>query len=161
MRPIIEKKAALSDQYKQMFSDAKSILVFEYQGLSAKDLTILRRKLHNGGAKMYVLKNNIASRAFAGAGINEFNNITGPNAIIIANQDEIIPFKEVYELNKEHSFIKLKGGYLEKKFIPSEAIADLANIPSREGLYAMFLSCLQAPIRNFLYGIKAVGESKQ
>ena len=44
--------------------------------------------------------------------------------------------------------------------VTPEQLAQIANIPSRAGLYSMLLSCLQGPIRNFLYGLKSVGEKK-
>ena len=47
-----------------------------------------------------------------------------------------------------------------KETILPEQLATIANVPSRNGLYSMLLSCLQGPIRNFLYGLKSVGEKK-
>ena len=45
--------------------------------------------------------------------------------------------------------------------IEASQLAELASIPSKEGLFSMLLSCLQGSIRNLAYGLKAVSEHKQ
>ena len=40
-------------------------------------------------------------------------------------------------------------------------IKEVAELPSREGLLAMLLSVLQAPVRNFALAVKAVAEQKE
>lgn len=140
---------------------AKSFIVFEYSGLTAKSITALRAELHKSGSKMYVLKNNILRRALNEAGINDFEGkVKGPNAIAIAFEDEIAPIKSVNNVAKEFDVVHLKGAYLENSFADEAKIKQLANIPGRDGLYSMLLSCLQSPIRSFLYAVKAVGENK-
>ena len=110
---------------------------------------------------MYVLKNNILRRALSSANIEGFDDyLTGPNAIAISFGDEITPFKSVNNVAKEFSVVKLKAGYIENTFADGSKIQQLANIPSRSGLYSMFLSCLQSPIRNLMYAFKAVSEKK-
>ncbi|GAA5414598.1 50S ribosomal protein L10 [Ureaplasma ceti] len=140
---------------------AKSFIVFEYSGLTAKSITALRSELYKSGSKMYVLKNNILRRALKEAGINDFEGLVkGPNAIAIAFEDEIAPIKNVNNVAKEFDVVNLKGAYIENTFADQNKIQQLANIPGREGLYSMFLSCLQSPIRSFLYAVKAVSETK-
>ncbi|MDE6477215.1 MAG: 50S ribosomal protein L10 [Mycoplasmoidaceae bacterium] len=160
MKTVIAKKEADSQTLAEELKTSKSFLVFEYLGLNAKDITSLRRNLHKAGAKMYVAKNNIFNRAMKLAGVDKISDIAGPNALIVSQGDEVAPFKEISEIAKKHTFIKFKGGILDNQFIGPDSLSQIASIPGREGLYSMLLSCLQAPIRNFLYGIKAVGESK-
>jgi len=160
VKPIIQQKEKDSLQLAENLKKAKSFLVFEYQGLDAKQSTLLRKKLHAANAKMFVAKNNILNRAFAAASINQVSEISGPNALIIGFEDEIAPFKEIAEIIKINKNIKYKIGLIENDLIKPEQLASLAAIPSREGLYSMLLSCLQASISNLARGIKAVGESK-
>ncbi|MDE7434068.1 MAG: 50S ribosomal protein L10 [Mycoplasmoidaceae bacterium] len=160
MKAIIQQKEADSKTLAEEIKNCKSFVVFEYLGLNAKDITSLRRKLHEANAKMYVAKNNIFNRAMQLAGVDKISEISGPNAMIVSNGDEVAPFKEISEIAKSHTFIKFKGGIIDNQLIGPDSLSQIASIPGREGLYSMLLSCLQAPIRNFLYGIKAVGESK-
>jgi large subunit ribosomal protein L10 len=160
VKTVIQEKETLSKELASNLAKAKSIVLFEYLGLNARELTLLRKKLHAVNAIMYVSKNNIYTRALALAKITGFNDISGPNALLISMGDEIAPFKEINELMKIHKFIKFKNGLLESNIIGADKLATIANIPGRNNLYSMLLSCLQASIRNLAYGIKAVGEHK-
>ena len=108
---------------------------------------------------MYVAKNNIFNRAFKLANV-PLAELSGPNAIIVAHGDEVIPFKEIHKLMNTYKQVVYKCGIIGNETILPEQLATIANIPSRNGLYSMLLSCLQGPIRNFLYGLKSVGEKK-
>ena len=43
----------------------------------------------------------------------------------------------------------------------SEEVKTVGSLPSHDGLVSMLLSVLQAPVRNFAYAVKAVGEQKK
>ena len=160
MKAIIQKKINEVEALVNDLKGATSILAFEYHTIPAKTITDLRRELHKNNAKMYVAKNNIFNRAFKLANMTSFTELSGPNAIIIAHGDEIIPFKEIHKLLSNFKQAIYKVGILGKETILPDQLAQVANIPSRNGLYSMFLSCLQGPIRNFLYGLKSISEKK-
>ncbi|MBR2651916.1 50S ribosomal protein L10 [bacterium] len=160
-KTAIQTKISLVQHFVDEFKKAKSFIVFEYLGLTAKSITNLRFELNKNQAKMFVLKNNILKRAIDSLQIQGFEQLMqGPNAIVIGYNDEIVPIKAVSELAKEFDVLKIKGAYLDNQFIDASKIKEIASIPGREGLYSMLLSCLQSPIRSFLYAIKAVGDSK-
>lgn len=160
MKAVIQQKVNDVNAMVEDLKDASCVLAFEYHGVPASLITKTRRILHEAKAKMYVAKNNIYNRAFSAAGIKHFNELSGPNAIIISHGDEIVPFKQIHELIAHNKKVVYKKGIIGSTIIEADKLASLASIPSRDGLYSMLLSCLQAPIRNFLYGIKAVDESK-
>lgn len=160
-KTAIQTKISLVQHFVDELKKSKSFIVFEYLGLTAKSITNLRFELNKNQAKMFVLKNNILKRAIDSLQIQGFEQLMqGPNAIVIGYNDEIVPIKAVSELAKEFDVLKIKGAYLDNQFIDASKIKEIASIPGREGLYSMLLSCLQSPIRSFLYAIKAVGDSK-
>lgn len=160
-KKAIEAKQNLVQTISNELKNSKSFIVFEYSGLTAKDITSLRFALNKANSKLYVLKNNILSRAIKEANIEGFDGlIKGPNAIAIAKEDEINPIKSVSDVANEFDVVKIKGAYLENSFADVNKVKQIANIPGREGLYSMLLSCLQSPVRSFLYAVKAVSETK-
>lgn len=161
IRPSIARKQQEVDHMAEVIQNSKSFIVFEYHGLTAANILALRNVLHSTNSKLFVLKNNITERAFQKAGIEGFENkLTGPNAVAVAMDDEIAAIKAVNDVAKEFNFIVVKGAYLENKFADTNKIGEIAAIPGREGLYSMLLSCFTAPLRNVLYGLKAVAENK-
>lgn len=157
----IQAKQDLVQTIANELKQAKSFIVFEYSGLTAKDITNLRFTLNRSGSKLRILKNNILKRAIETADIQGFDGmIVGPNAIAMAFEDEINPIKSVNDVATDFEVVKIKGAYLENNFADVNKVKQIASIPGRDGLYSMFLSCLQSPIRSFLYAVKAVSETK-
>jgi large subunit ribosomal protein L10 len=161
MKKVIENKSKQVDELSSEIKLAKSLLIFEYLGITAKKVTELRKQLHASNAKMYINKNNIFNRAIKMAGINGIEELTGPCAIIISKGDEIIAFKEINSLMKEFEYIRYKSGVLDGNIVGIDKLVAIASLPSREGSLSMLCSVLTASIRNFMYGLKAVGETKQ
>lgn len=161
MKAIIQQKADAVKTLVEDLQNAKAVIAFEYHGANAKDITLMRRNLHFANAKMYVAKNNIFNRALKEANLTQFSELSGPNALIVAHGDEIIPFKELNEMMKTYKQIVYKQGMINNQMVSANQVAELATIPGREGLFSMLLSCLQAPIRGFACAVKAIGDSKQ
>ena len=62
---------------------------------------------------------------------------------------------------KEHEALEVKTGVMEGNVISAEEVKTVGSLPSHDGLVSMLLSVLQAPVRNFAYAVKAVGEQKK
>lgn len=156
----IDTKIKQVNDFVEKIKKAKSFLIFEYLGLNVKDIVTMRRKMHDNNAIVSIIKNNILNRALKQANVQNVPQMVGPNAIILCNDNEIIGFKTLFSIMKNKPFVKYKFGYLENKIISQEQLKDIASIPDKKGLYSMLLSCLQAPLKNFLYGLKAISKNK-
>lgn len=156
-KAAIAQKIELTNALVEKLKNAKSFLVFEYLGLSVKELTTMRHEIHNDKATIEVVRNNILNRAIKAINVvPNFEGFSGPNALVIANEDEVIGFKTIHKIMEKHQFVKFKIGFLENKVVTNDQFAQIASIPGRKGLYSMFLSCLVGPVRNLLYGLNAI-----
>ena len=73
--------------------------------------------------------------------LNELNikldeDLFGPSALAYAN-DQVAPIKVLSEFAKSHPAVELKVGIVDKEVTGKEKLAQLATIPSREGLLTM------------------------
>ncbi|KKW32601.1 MAG: 50S ribosomal protein L10, partial [Candidatus Uhrbacteria bacterium GW2011_GWA2_52_8d] len=69
----------------------------------------------------------------------------------IGFDDEVAAAKLIAEFAKDRETIQILGGILEGKFVGSDAIKQLATLPSREQLLAMLVRSLNAPISGFVH----------
>lgn len=60
---IIAKKAAIVDEVSAKFTEAASVVVVDYRGLTVDEVTRLRKQLREANVEMKVIKNSILSRA--------------------------------------------------------------------------------------------------
>ena len=60
-----------------------------------------------------------------------------------------------YDFSKNQESLQIVGGYIESNFVPSREMIALAQLPSRQELFAKLAGALSAPISNFVYVQKA------
>ena len=78
---ILEQKATVVSEIKDKFENAKSVVLFDYRGLSVGEVTELRRKLRENGADYKVYKNTLTKRALDLLNIDMNEYLAGPSAI--------------------------------------------------------------------------------
>ena len=133
---ILEQKQAVIDEIKERANSAKSIVLFDYRGITDSEAKELRIKLRESNADYKVYKNTLMARAFNDLGIDLGDNLTGPSAFAFSD-DQIAPIKVLSEFAKDHDVVTLKVGVVDGEVSDQEKLAKLATIPSREGLLTM------------------------
>jgi large subunit ribosomal protein L10 len=158
----IEEKKKVVQEIADRMGRAKAIIVADYRGLTVAEVTELRKRLREAGVEYKVLKNTLTRRAAEQVGLQGLDELlTGPNAFAFGYEDPVAPAKILNDFSKTHKALELKGGIVEGRVVGQKEVVDLASLPSREGLLAMLLSVLQAPIRNFAYAVKQVAEQRE
>ena len=156
-----QKKEEVSKLAEQM-KEAKLILLTDYRGINVEDVTNLRTELRNAKAEYKVIKNNITRRALAECGIEGLEEqLTGPTAVIMSNEDYLEPAKAIYKFSKDNDFYKIKGGVIEGKVMTAEEIITLAKLPSRETLLSMLAGALLGNISKLAVALDQVKVQKE
>lgn len=156
----LNKKVEQIQEILKKFEESKSAVFVDYLGLTVAEVSDLRNRLYQEGCEMKVVKNNILRRAAREAGyegLEEF--LVGPSAVAFS-KDATNASKIMYEFAKKNETLKIKAGVVEGKYICEKDLKVLASLPNKEGMIAMLLSVLQAPIRNLACVVKAVSEKE-
>lgn len=155
------KKEEVSKLAEQM-KEAKLILLTDYRGINVSDVTGLRTELRNIGAEYKVIKNNITKRALAECGLEGLDEqLEGPTAVIMTNEDYLEPTKVIYNFTKSNDYYKIKGGVVEGKVMTAEEIITLAKLPSRQELLSMLAGGLLANISKLAIALDQVRVQKE
>lgn len=159
---ILEAKKQVVDEIAGKLKESVATIVVNYRGLSVAEVTELRKQLREANVDYKVYKNTFVRRATALTDLTELDGaLEGPTAVSFSKDDVIAPAKVLYNFSKDHEALEIKVGVIEGKAATVEEIKALAELPSREGLLSMLANVLQAPIRNFAIGLKAVAEQKE
>jgi large subunit ribosomal protein L10 len=161
MNNNLEFKKNKVNDFVNILKGANSFLFFIYHGLCAKAISNLRRELYNHGSKLYVCKNNIFNRAINICNFKDIPEIKGASALIISHEDEVSPFKCLYNTILENEKIKYICGILNSKYIDDKTFMIVAKLQNKNNLLSMFLSCLQNPIAKFACSLKAIADTKR
>ena len=157
---IIEQKAGVVSEIKSKFENAKSVVVFDYRGLTVAEVTDLRRKLREAGADYKVYKNTLTKRALDELNINMGEYLAGPSAITFGT-DELSIVKVLNDFAKEHEALELKAGIVEGKVAGLEDLKRYAAIPSRDTLLTMLAAGLMGTVRDLSICLDLYSKEKE
>jgi large subunit ribosomal protein L10 len=159
---ILAEKKKVVNEITGKLKESAAVIVVNYRGLPVADATALRRQLREANVDFKVYKNTFARRASKAAGTEALDDVfSGPTAISFSKEDVIAPAKVLYNFAKDHETLEIKAGLIEGKSVSMDELKTLAEIPSRETLLSMLANVLQAPIRDFAIGVKAVADKKE
>lgn len=144
---IIAAKAGVVDEIMKKMQESSSYVFFEYRGLTVTETNELRRKLRESGSEFKIYKNTLAKRALDNLNVNLDEHLNGPKAIAFGS-DAVAPIKVLSDFAKEHSALELKVGVVDGEIADQKMLAELASIPSREGLLTMLASGLMGVVRD-------------
>ena len=158
----LNKKKEEVKELSEKMKEAKLILLTDYRVISVVDDTDLRRDLRNINATCNVIKNNITRRALKESGIEGLDEeLVGPTAVIMSNDDYLEASKVIYNFTKTHDFYKIKGGVIDGKVMTADEIITLAKLPSRETLLSMLAGALLSNISKVAVALNEVKKLKE
>jgi large subunit ribosomal protein L10 len=135
-KAILEQKQLVIDEIKDRTQNAKTIVLFDYRGITDSEAKELRCKLRESNSDYKVYKNTLMARAFNDLGIDLNAELNGPSAFAFGD-DQIAPIKTLSEFAKNHPALVLKVGIVDGEKADAAKLAEYATIPSREGLLTM------------------------
>ena len=133
---ILVQKQAVIDEIKERTKNAKTVVLFDYRGITDAEAKELRVKLRDVNADYKVYKNTLMSRAFNDLGIDLNEALSGPSAFAFG-EDQVAPIKVVSDFDKEHPALVLKVGIVDGEKADQAKLAEYATLPSRDGLLTM------------------------
>ena len=133
---ILSQKQEVIDEIKERAQNAKTMVLFDYRGITDSEAKELRVKLRESSSDYKVYKNTLMARAFNDLGIDLNEALSGPSAFAYSD-DQIAPIKILSEFAKEHPALVLKVGIVDGEKADQAKLAEYATLPSRDGLLTM------------------------
>ncbi|MCI9009939.1 MAG: 50S ribosomal protein L10 [Clostridia bacterium] len=164
MSENFEAKKVVVEEIKEKIQASKSVVLAKYDRLTVAEVTGLRGKFRDASCEYKVYKNTLVRKAFEELGVEGFDNdLNGATAFVFCPDETSgcsIIAKSVKENPVLEDKIVPKCAYVNGAYVDAAGVKKLASIPSREVLIAKMLGCLQSPIANFAYVLKAIADQK-
>lgn len=138
------------ESVKKITDDLKATDVYyflDYRGLTFAEATDLRTRLAKVDASLRVVKNTLAKRAAADAGIEGLDDLLkGPTAIAYCHGDPVRAAKTIQDFIKEKKKAVIRGGKLQRSMLTIADFEVLATLPSRDQLIAQLVGAMASPL---------------
>lgn len=142
-----EEKKQVLEELKEKIDRQKSTVFCDFTGLKVKDLSDLRKVMKKQNCEFKVAKKTLISLALKEKNLKvDLENLKGEIALGFGYNDEVSPFKTIYNFAKGKENLKMLGGLVGGEFLGLEQAIAFAQLPSKEELIARLLFVPKIPI---------------
>jgi large subunit ribosomal protein L10 len=144
-------KTWLREDVKRRLGDERSVVVFGIDKFTVASANDLRGSLRKQGARMTVMRNRVARRAFDEIGIGDAGRLLkGMSAVAYGGRDGVPAVsRAVTDWTKKNkdAGVKILGAYMDGLVLSPSEVESLAALPGKPELLAMIASAVNAPMQ--------------
>ena len=147
-------KEGLVAELKAKLVGADAVYYTDFTGLNVKRMTELRRRFRRAGVEYVVIKNTLALRAVAEAGLTG-QKLKGPTGVVVA-KDAVAAAKLLTDFAKENDARpSVKGGLYEGAMIDAAGVKKLASLPTRQEALSILVGTFNSVLSMFALSLEA------
>jgi len=139
------QKEAVVAELNGIFNEASVVVIAEYSGLTVAEMTDLRVKMRQAGARFKVTKNRLARLALDGTDYSSLSaKLKGPVGIAYSSDPVAAP-KVATDFAKGNEKFIVIGGAMGETTLDAAGVKALASMPSLDELRGKLIGLVQAP----------------
>ena len=149
-------KVAVVAEVKDKLEASSGVVLTDYRGIDVPGMASLRETLRPVGGEYKIYKNTLVKLAANELNMDLDELLVGPTALAFVGEkadgskgDAAAVAKALKEYSKTNDSLVIKGGILDGKAITSDEIKALAELPSREVLFAEFAGAMEHMLGDF------------
>ena len=156
-KPPRPEKVKFVEELRKKLQEAKAIYLVDFTGFTVPEDVVLRRRIREAKGFYRVVKNTMLRLALKGTEAEALaEDLAGPNALLLALEDEVAPLKAFYDYSKELGKGRLKKGFLGGKVYEDKELEALAKLPGLQELRAQAVGALAAPLSGLVYALNGL-----
>lgn len=143
-------KSLIEKELKSKLGDLDAVAVLNPRGIDATKNNLIRRKLHEKGLKMTVVKNTIVKRATAGSKLKGFEPLLdGPSAVVYGKASVSTIARVLIDAKKADEKLELRGIFFDGEVYAGEkGVEQVSKLPTREEAIGQVVALLLSPGKN-------------
>jgi large subunit ribosomal protein L10 len=159
MKKKEDKKKDIEALRKDL-AESKNLFVTGYEKMKVNQDYELRKTIRAAGGKYRVVKNNLAEIASEGTASEAvLKGLRGMTSMAYTINDPVALAKALTTYAKANPSFTFKAGVVEGRAIDVKQIVDLANMPSKDQIFAKLLYLINAPAQRLAMTINAAGRT--
>jgi len=144
------------EELKKDFESSKDYILADYRGLNVEQITALRNKLRENGARFKVVKNRHVKIAMHNLDMPEIpDQLVGPTAVALTAEEAGPAAKILMECARDTT-LSIKGGIIDGQVFDGDQVKKFSELPSKPELLSMLMSAMNGPVQGLLYALQAV-----
>ncbi len=159
---VLSEKQAIVEALAERIKGASAGILVDYKGITVAEDTALRTELRKDEVNYTVVKNTLTRKALDKLGMSNLDSVlNGTTSLATAENDPIAPFRILNDYSKKlGERFNIKAAFMEGKVLSATEIAEMAELPSKDALYAKVLGTMIAPITGLAVCLGQILEQK-
>ena len=159
---VLSEKQAIVEALAERIKNAGAGVLVDYKGITVAEDTALRTELRKDGVEYTVVKNTLTRKALDKLGMSDLDHVlNGTTSLATAEHDPIAPFRIINDYSKKlGDRFNIKAAFMEGKVLSESEIAEMAELPGKDALYAKVLGTMIAPITGLAVCLGQILEQK-
>jgi len=155
-----EEKHQQAEALHVELAKAGTVFLSGFEKQTVAQETELRRKVAGVGAKYKVVKNTLIERAAKGTPSEPAaQDLRGTTSLAYTSADPVSLAKALVDYAKENPVLVFKTGVVEGRVVDMAGLEALANLPSRDELFAKVLFLINSPAQRVASSLAGVARN--
>jgi large subunit ribosomal protein L10 len=152
-------KDLITKELTERLKELDGVGVINPRGINANKNHGIRRRLHEKGLKMMVVKNTLAKRAVGDGKLKGFDRLLdGPSAVIYGKASISLIARALLEERKTDEKLELRGIFFDGElYTGDKGVEQVSKLPTREEAIANILASVLGPGRKLAAALKGPG----
>ncbi len=151
-----QKQAAVKEIGEQLEASS-AVFAVDYRGISVSQAAELRVRLSEADASFNVVKNRLAKRVTADAGVEALDDhLVGPTALTYVRGDAVLAAKAISQFTKQHSVLAYKGGIMDGAPLDPEQFNAIARLPGLDVLHGQLVGLAATPLTGIVRSLNGL-----
>ncbi len=143
----LEDKKAIVAEVNETASNALSLVIADYRGVTSNGMSDLRAKARSENVSLRVVRNTLAKRAVEGTEYECARDaLVGPTILAFSMEDPGAAARLLKDYAKANDKFEIKALAVGGDLLGADQIDRLAKLPTRDQALAMLMSVMLAPI---------------
>lgn len=139
------EKSEFVTAMNDVFSNAGSVVVAHYTGLTVAEMSKLRSDMKQAGGTVKVAKNRLAKLALEGTEANHISELFKGQTLVAYSEDPVTAPKVAVEFAKGNEKLVILGGAMGATSLDQNGVKSLASLPSLDELRATLAGMVNRP----------------
>jgi large subunit ribosomal protein L10 len=140
-------KSLIEKELTSRLKDLDAVAVINPRGINAIKNNQIRRKMHEKGVRMTVVKNTLAKRAVGDGKLKGFEVLLdGPSAVVYGQASISAIARLLLDEKKADEKIELRGVFFDGEiYIGDKGVEQVSKLPTREEAIGQIVALIVAP----------------
>lgn len=140
---------------RQMVESSQGLVLVSSQGMTARDMGVVRRRVREAGGQVRVVRNTLLRLAVKDQPEEALTPyLRGPVTLVAAGGEPQPPTKALLDMKADFPKLEIKAGFFAGRVRSEQEVVAIGNLPHAAQVAGQLVYALQMPLRQLVQHLR-------